>query len=343
MRGLLFLCVLVSGIGLSSSARAHHSFAEYDATKTIEVSGTLTEVTWQNPHVRLKVQAMEAGRMVTWDLECHSVGILSRTNVNPKALKVGDKVTVAGNPSRARPQRMFVTNVLTPAGELVMDHRTVPRWRKDADGTGPALLASSNAQAPAGLFHVWSSNLSDPTAGPFALWSGDMKLTDAAKKALAKWDEVHDTIARDCVPKGMPTIMEQPYGMAFEDHGKTIVLRIEEYDTVRTIHLSDGVTVPAAKSLLGHSVGAWEGATLVVTTTGISWPYIAPNGLPQGPTSRMVERFTPSTDSKRLEYSVTITDPDTFMTPAVLKRAWVWTPGERVQKYSCGSRRADGA
>lgn len=338
------LLALLCGIALFSSAHAHHSFAEYDQKKTIEVTGTLTDVAWQNPHVRLKVQSTEGGRVVTWDIECHSVGILSRSNVNAKALKVGDKVTVAGNPSRARPERLFVTNVLTPTGELVMAPGTQPRWRKDADGTGPARLAVADSQAPPpGLFHVWSSSFGVPGASPFALWSGEMKLTDAAKKALAAWDDVHQTVARDCVPKGMPTIMEQPYGMAFEDHGKTILLKLEEYDTVRTIHLSDGVPVPSAKSLLGHSVGVWEGATLVVTTTGISWQYISPNGLPQGPRSRMVERFTPSTDSRRLDYSVTITDPDTFTTPAVLKRAWVWTPGERVQKYSCGSRRAVGA
>jgi hypothetical protein len=167
-----------------------------------------------------------------------------------------------------------------------------------------------------------------------------MSLTPAAKSAVAAWDPVRDTVARGCKPKGMPTIMEQPYGMQFEDRGKTIVLRLEEYDTVRTIHMSDGVPVPKSKSLLGHSVGAWDGTTLVVTTTGISWPYIAPNGLPQGPQSRMVERFTPTADGKRLEYSVTITDPDTFVTPAVLKRAWIWSPTERVRQYECGTRQA---
>jgi hypothetical protein len=237
---------------------------------------------------------------------------------------------------------MFATNVLTSAGqELVMAPGTSPRWHADAEGLGPASVASANPQTPAavGIFRVWSSSRDDPTMRPTSLWSGNMPLTDAAKKALASWDPVHDTVARDCIPKGMPTIMEQPYGMQFEDHGKTILLRLEEYDTVRTIHMSDGAPVPSAKSLLGHSVGHWEGATLVVTTTGISWKYIAPSGLPQGPSSHMLERFTPSQDGTRLEYTVTITDPDTFTSPAVLKRAWVWQPTERVQKYSCGMRR----
>ncbi len=166
-----------------------------------------------------------------------------------------------------------------------------------------------------------------------------MPLIPAETNALEAWDPVPDNVARECVPKGMPTIMEQPYGMAFEDRGSTILLRIEEYDTVRTIHLTDGAPAPASKSLLGHSVGHWEGRVLVVTTTGISWPYISPAGLPQGPKSQLVERFTPSADGKRLEYAVTVTDPDTFTAPVVLKRAWVWNPAETVQSYSCGKRR----
>jgi hypothetical protein len=333
---------LVCCFGLSSIASAHHSFAEFNQQKTIEISGTLTDVAWQNPHVRLKVQSQEAGHVVTWDIECHSVGILSRSNVNPQALKVGDKIKVAGNPSRSSSVRMFATNLLTSNGqELVMAPRTQPRWNADAKGMAPAVAASASSQAPPAvtLFHVWSSSFQDPTTGPSALWGASMSLTPAAKKALAAWDPVHDTIAKGCAPKGMPTIMEQPYGMAFEDHGKTILMLLEEYDSVRTIHMSDGVPVPSTKSLLGHSVGRWDGKDLVVTTTGISWKYIAPSGLPQGPSSRMVERFALAPDGKRLDYTVTIADPDTFTTPAVLKRGWVWDPTNRVQKYDCGTRR----
>ena len=234
---------------------------------------------------------------------------------------------------------MFATNALVANGkEVIVAPGTSPRWGGAAPPTPPAQVANADPPPVKGLFHVWASSFTDPAAGPFALWNGKMQLTAAAKKALATWDPVRQTIAKGCEPKGMPTIMEQPYGLAFEDLEKTIAIRIEEYDTVRVVHMSDGVAVPKTKSLLGHSAGRWEGTTLVVTTTGISWPYIAPTGLPQGPSSSMVERFTPSQDSTRLEYTVTITDPDTFTVPAVLKRAWVWNPNERVQKYGCGQR-----
>ncbi|HEY4215166.1 MAG TPA: DUF6152 family protein [Steroidobacteraceae bacterium] len=318
-------------------ARAHHSFGEFDQQRTVEVSGTLTDVAWQNPHVKLKVQSTESGHTVTWDIECHSVGILSRSNLDPKVLKVGDRVKIAGNPSKTSPARMFGTNLMSGSlsREFVLAPGSKPRWNTDAPDLTVAAGGGSQ-QAPTGLFKVWGSSFEDPDAGPFSLWSARPPLTAAATKALAAWDPARDTIAKGCLPKGMPTIMEQPYGMQFEDRAATIVLRLEEYDTVRVIHMSDNASVPTAKSLLGHSVGRWDGSSLVVTTTGISWPYIAPNGLPQGQSSRMVERFTPSTDGRRLQYSVTITDPDTFTKPAEFRRAWVWRAGESVHPYNCG-------
>ena len=54
---------------LPSLVCAHHSFSEFDQSRTIEISGTLSEVAWQNPHVRLKVQSEDAGNVVTWDIE----------------------------------------------------------------------------------------------------------------------------------------------------------------------------------------------------------------------------------------------------------------------------------
>jgi hypothetical protein len=329
----LWVCLL-----LPSLCFAHHSFAEFDQQRTVEIAGILRDVAWENPHVKLKVQTVEAGKAVVWDIECHSVGVLSRSNVSLAALRVGDRVKLAGNPSKVTPARMFGTNLLTASGmELVMAPGVKQRWKADAAAFG-RLPASSTEQPPTrGLFKVWGSDPSDPETSPRALWSGKMDLTPAAQKSLAAWDPVHDRMLIGCNPKGMPTIMEQPYGMQFEDKGSTILLRLEEYDTVRTIHLSDGSQVPQAKTLLGYSVGHWEGETLVVSTTNISWPYIT-DGVRQGPASRIEERFAVTPDGKRLTDNMTITDPITFTKSAVLKRAWVWRASERVNPYQCGTR-----
>jgi hypothetical protein len=91
---------------------------------------------------------------------------------------------------------------------------------------------------------------------------------------------------------------------------------------------------------LGRSKGRWEGTTLVVTTDGITWPYLDPQGTPLSPSASLVERFTPSTDGAHLLYSVTITDPIYLTEPVELKRSWVARPNESVQPYNCGRPQA---
>jgi len=49
----------------------------------------------------------------------------------------------------------------------------------------------------------------------------------------------------------------------------------------------------------------------------------------------IVERFTPSADGSRLEYSMTVTDAEVFSAPVYLERHWVYRPGETVRPYDC--------
>ena len=86
---------------------------------------------------------------------------------------------------------------------------------------------------------------------------------------------------------------------------------------------------------LGFSTGRWEGSTLQVTTTDIDWAIFDDAGTPQSRQVRSVERFTLSDDERRLDYEVTITDPETLLEPLVLRWHWDWVPGEALQDYGC--------
>jgi hypothetical protein len=266
--------------------------------------------------------------------------MLVRSGVDRQSLRVGDTVRVAGFASKLSATRLFGTNLLTPARvELLLVAGIEPRWKKESTPrVESARPASAQAAPPTrGIFKVWSSLYTDPDASTNSLWNNPkLALTRSARAALDAWDTLRDTVAPECTPQGMPTIMAQPLPMQFEDHGATIVLRLEQYDTVRTIHMTDDGAAPPGRSLLGHSVGSWAGDSLVVNTTGVSWRYIAPNGLPLGRSARMQERFTPSEDGRRLRYTLLIDDPDTFTAPAALSRSWIWLDGERVREYACG-------
>jgi hypothetical protein len=117
------------------------------------------------------------------------------------------------------------------------------------------------------------------------------------------------------------------------------LLRTEEYDTVRTIHMkAQGNSEAQPKTQVGFSIGRWEGKTLVIDTSRVNARYLNARGVPLGPSARFAERFTPTADGSRLDYTVTITDPDSLTAPAELKRHWVWRPGERVLPFNCGER-----
>jgi hypothetical protein len=133
----------------------------------------------------------------------------------------------------------------------------------------------------------------------------------------------------------MPFIMEQPYPIELVRDGDDIVLKMEEYDTVRRIEMSAAAASAGPPTLLGFSRGRWDGATLVVTTTNIAYRWFNGTGIPLGPAATTEERFTLNADGSRIDYTMTVTDPATFTAPVTVRKAWEWRPGEQLRPYEC--------
>lgn len=98
MRVVSFLILLTAALPLL----AHHSFAvQYDDTHPVALSGTVTKVTWKNPHVILLVDVKdEAGTAASWEMELASPNGLLRQGWKLDTLKPGDQVMVNGFPAR---------------------------------------------------------------------------------------------------------------------------------------------------------------------------------------------------------------------------------------------------
>ena len=99
------LALLIVGFALINATPpilAHHSeAAEYDSNKPVKVTGVLTKIEWQNPHVWYYVDVKdESGKIVTWGFSAGPPGSLMRRGITKDALKLGAVVNVEGNRAR---------------------------------------------------------------------------------------------------------------------------------------------------------------------------------------------------------------------------------------------------
>jgi hypothetical protein len=114
--------ISVTAIGLAVfavPALAHHSFAMFDAEKTIELQGTVKEFQWTNPHSWLEVVVERDGKASTWALEMSSPSTLARDGWKPKTVVQGDKVTVTMHPMKdGSPAGQFIS-IKLPNGKVL--------------------------------------------------------------------------------------------------------------------------------------------------------------------------------------------------------------------------------
>jgi Family of unknown function (DUF6152) len=137
----ILLSALYTGTG---TMMAHHSFAMFDQTKNVMLTGTVTAFEWTNPHAYIEIDVPQAGAAAKhWSVEMGSPSILQQGGWKFKDLKFGDKVTVEISPLRNG----------DPGGLLV--RATLPDGRVMGNGPGrgpaaaPAAGRGTAAPAPA--------------------------------------------------------------------------------------------------------------------------------------------------------------------------------------------------
>jgi len=91
-------CAAACALLAALPAAAHHSFAtEYDRTKPVSITGTVSKVEWRNPHIWFYVDVKdERGRVATWGFSGAPPAFLQRQGIPKDVLTVGDIVRVDG-------------------------------------------------------------------------------------------------------------------------------------------------------------------------------------------------------------------------------------------------------
>jgi len=162
-----------------------------------------------------------------------------------------------------------------------------------------------------------------------------------AKELMSKRDvtlEPHN----QCLPMGVPRTTPFPYRFVqnYTDKDATHLYILHEGNihTYRQIFM-DGRKHPPPDELdstwLGHSIGRWEGDTLVIDTVGFNdkW-WFDRRGHPHTKQLHTIERWTRK-DLGHMENVVTIDDPGAYSKPFTVRFMATWTPGDELLEYIC--------
>jgi len=142
-----------------------------------------------------------------------------------------------------------------------------------------------------------------------------------------------------CKPSPAARSLGTAYGIEFLNipgSGRVYMFQTGGAHSYRTIYV-DGRTHPAKvdKSYFGHSIGRWDGDTLVIDTVGFNESaWMDRFGMPHTDQLHTVERIT-RLDFNNLDYSITVEDPGAYTAPWTSGYMKTWEEGTDLFEYVC--------
>lgn len=165
-------------------------------------------------------------------------------------------------------------------------------------------------ELPPGTKLLADSGLVEFPPGEF----GGLELTGTAKEKVANYDmNVQVSLDSTCQPPSIIYSMQGPFPMEIFQGTEMIVIKMEYFDVVRIIFMNE-TEHPAdwPLSVTGHSIGRWDGDTLVVDTAFIQASTMMNNGLDHSDDLKLTERFRLSPDGRQLVFTQEFEDPAVF-------------------------------
>jgi Family of unknown function (DUF6152) len=336
-RALRALASRVLGLGALLSftvpAGAHHSSALYDLTREITIDGVVRQYEWANPHVYVFVEtSTSAGEAVTWEIEASPPALMTRRGWSPTSFVSGQHVVIVANPAKNPTRHAALgTSLRKDDGSVLAIRGSNGR----AAGPDAELRASS-------LAGTWLASLEPKTTGLFVRPHGSedqaaktWPLTAKGRDAVEGYDPVTNPSAR-C------TAYTAPFSMVFPDlktvaiGGEVTTIRSELDDVERVVHMSTTTHDGAPYTNQGHSIGRWEGKTLVVDTARFEARQSGNSfELPSSREKHLVERFELSDEGRSLTYRFTVEDPAYFTGAVGGALKWKYSPGSAFAARGC--------
>ena len=321
---------LAAALALTSPVLAHHSDAGVDMSSIVTFQGTVTEFNWQNPHIYFTLETTDSnGERIEWEIQMGSTVTSARRGWGPDSLLPGDRVTVRAQP--AQNNRPYgILDSLERANEIVFGE---PLY-------APEVSSSTNTLE--GKWMARSEELLSYPGGFDGFFRAELKLTERAATAQAAYIGLSEENPHSrCIGRPTPAMIVSSdlYALEIEigERQQIVLIRSEFWDEERTVYM-DGRPHPAEsnRSPSGHSIGWWDGETLVVDTTNFAdhrSPYQI--GVPSGSQKHVVERYRLNEEGTRILAEFVLADPEYIAEPLVHARDLIYSPNIDITRYNC--------
>ena len=336
----VFAVTLLAVPPLVERADAHHGAGRYDPRQKVELQGKVTRVDFVNPHTYVYFDVVgDDGKVIAMKCETRGATVLRRSGWSPEMFVRGASIKVTGSPHRDDPTACTVDTMTlgtTPTLERyqqLSDAKSVNRAKRPFRlSNGKPNLAGDWAQEqqvlatpPPGRGRTGLVPISQATAiragkvpmpaGPAGWFPPPVTLTaagQAAAEALRKRPTSEN-----------PRLSCQPTSILFDWVFDGAIGRITQSANVikmeygvgltRTVHMNLKAHPANIKpSRAGHSIGRWDGDTLVVDTVGFL-PGSLTGNLPHSSKLHVVERFALNPETLELTRAIVAEDPEYFV------------------------------
>ena len=325
---------------LVEPAYAHHGAGLYDMSKKVELEGKVTKVDFVNPHTYVYFDVVGTdGKVLTMKCETRGATVLRRSGWSPEMFARGTSIKVSGRAHRNDPTACTVDTMtlgdkptleryqqLSDAKSVTRTRRTFSRlangkpnlagdWAQEQQvlATPPPGRGRTGLVPISKADDIRAGKLPMP-AGPAGWFAPPVKLTAAGQAAA-------DALRKRPTSEN-PRLSCQPTSILFDWVFDGAIGRITQSANVIKMEYGVGLTrniqmtmtahPPNIKpSRAGHSIGHWEGDTLVVDTVGFLPGSLAGN-LPHSNKLHVVERFTLNPATLELTRGIVAEDPEYF-------------------------------
>jgi uncharacterized protein DUF6152 len=304
---------------------AHHSAAAFNTQQQVTVNGAITQYSFRNPHVYITVQVKKPdGSTSIMEVEAGAASVLNGLGFTKDSLAVGDVVTISGNPGRNNPDKLMLGRDLTKR-----DGTYIPL---NIGSKSIFVAKNETATSIAGTWFPPRTEFTGFLGGATRNWP----INEKGRAAMSKVDPKANT-QKDCIPIGSPALMFYPVANTITVRKDRVVIDTDWLDSIRTIYLDGRKHPPATETtLLGHSVGRWEGDTLVVETTNFKEHAMGfTTSLPSSTQKKLIERFKLDPDGKTLSYSGSFEDPVYLTKPVEWVGKWEYRPNMPHSNEKC--------